>query len=70
MSNDILPERINVMRVISYDVEDIIDELTAEGYNDSISLDVIMGKVENWARDEFQVSLKELIFQDENGEEL
>ena len=67
-----LPERINVMKVISYDVQDIVRTLTE---NDDtpreVSLEEVMEQVEAWVQEDFPAErLKDLIIQDENGEEL
>jgi hypothetical protein len=72
-----LPERINVMKVISYDVQDIVERLTE---NDEtlreVSLEEVMQQVEAWVEEDFSCghghtgSIKDLIFQDQNGEDL
>lgn len=67
-----LPKRINVMRVVSYDVQDIVERLTE---NDetlrTVALEEIMEQVEAWVEEDFPADrIKDLIIQDENGEEL
>jgi hypothetical protein len=67
-----LPKRINVMKVISYDVQDIIERLTE---NDetlrTVTLEEVMTQVEAWVEEDFPADrVKDLIIQDENGEEL
>jgi predicted transcriptional regulator len=70
MSN--LPERINVMKVISYDVQDIVERLTE---NDetlrTVTLEEVMQQVEAWVEEDFPADrIKDLIIQDQDGEEL
>lgn len=67
-----LPERINVMKVITYDVQDIVERLTE---NDEtlreVKLDEVMQQVLAWIEEDFPAErIKDLIIQDENGEEL
>lgn len=68
-----LPERINVMKVITYDVQQIVNDLIEAGQEDgTVTLDDVMGYVEELAREDFSVDppMRDLIFQDENGEDL
>jgi hypothetical protein len=69
-----LPERINVMKVISYDVQNITESIIAMNTDrdfDSITLEEVMEQVEAWVQDDFPADrIKDLIIQDENGEEL
>lgn len=63
-----LPERINVIKVITYDVESI----RRDAHNAGLPLDTVddvMEFIEEWVEDDFG-SLSGLIFQDENGNEL
>ena len=63
-----LPERINVIKVITYDVESI----RRDAHNAGLPLDNVddvMEFIEEWVEDDFG-SLSGLIFQDENGNEL
>ena len=67
-----LPERINVMKVISYDVQDIVERLTE---NDetlrTVTLEEVMQQVEAWVEEDFPADrIKDLIIQDQDGEEL
>ena len=72
-----LPERINVMKVISYDVQDIVERLTE---NDEtlreVTLEEVMQQVEAWVEEDFSCghghteNIRDLIFQDQNGEDL
>jgi len=63
-----LPDRINVIKVISYDVESI----RRDSHNAGVPLDTVddvMEFIEEWVEEDFG-SLSGLIFQDENGTEL
>jgi predicted transcriptional regulator len=67
-----LPERINVMRVISYDVQDIVERLTE---NDetlrTVTLEEVMQQVESWVEEDFPADrIKDLIIQDQDGNEV
>jgi hypothetical protein len=69
-----LPERINVMRVVSYDVQNIMESIVSMNTDrdfDSITLEEVMEQVEAWVQDDFPADrIKDLIIQDENGEDL
>jgi hypothetical protein len=72
-----LPERINVMKLVTYDVQDIVQRLTE---NDEalreVTLEEVMQQVEAWVEEDFSCghghteSIRDLVFQDENGEDL
>lgn len=65
------PERINVMKVVTYQVDEIVDSL--KEMNDdpdyAPTIDEVMKYIEDWVYEDFG-SLSGLIFQDENGDEL
>jgi hypothetical protein len=69
-----LPERINAMKLVSYDVAGIIEaiidlndgEITAE----DITLDEILNLISGWADEDMSNPQNKVIFQDENGEDL
>lgn len=77
--NEEWPQRINVMKVVSYDVETIFEQIKEDnraiGEDLEIDLDDIIEKIHTYALDEMscgwghQADLRDLIFQDENGEE-
>lgn len=69
MSNE-LPERINVMRVISYEVDKIVNDLKDMEHEGEITLEDILEVINDYVIEDFGTSYKNLIFQDENGEEL
>ena len=70
-----MPARINVTKVMTYDVQEIINSLTVQGMKDP-SLDDVLGMVEEFVKDDFscgwghEADTDDLIFTDENGEEL
>jgi len=70
-----LPERINVTKVVTYDVEQITRELKEQG-NTDISLQDILDYIDGWVNEDFgcgfghENNLGDLIFQDQDGEEL
>lgn len=77
MSN--LPERINVMRVVSYDVTKLIDDLREMnvGLNlDDITTDQLLDYIQDWVAEDLAcgwghtIDPRGLIYQDENGNEL
>ena len=82
-----LPERVNVMRVISYNVADYVERIRQDraseviydrnGARDlaadrEITIEDVVDLIENDCYDDFsgEVRLLDLIFQDENGNEL
>ena len=81
-----LPVRINVMRVVTYDVAGVIEQLQAErdseivydkdgshrlSADEPFTIEEVMDRVESYVQDDFTgMRLSELIFQDENGNEL
>lgn len=66
-----LPERINVMKVISYDVQQICEDIHAahEKPFDEITIEDCLDWIEDWVGEDFGYG-NDLIYQDENGEEL
>ena len=66
MSN--LPERINVIKVITYNIDAIVNDAQKEGFVID-TVDDALEFIEEWVEEDFG-SLSGLIFQDENGNEL
>ena len=71
-ANGDMPERINVMKVISYDVQDIVERLTE---NDEtlreVGLDEVVQQILAWVEEDFPGErINDLIIQDENGGDL
>jgi hypothetical protein len=64
-----LPTYINVTRVITYNVKDMQD-LIYELENEEVGLDQIIERIEDDISEYFTGSLKDLIWTDENGDEL
>ena len=70
-----LPSRINVMKVVSYDVEKLVAEMEGQGIKD-IDIDKALEYIEAWVQEDFScgwghtATTGDLIYQDENGEEL
>ena len=70
-----MPKRINVMKVISYDVEKVMEQLNNDGVSNP-SFDDILERVREYTVDDFscgwghEADPDELTYQDENGEEL
>lgn len=68
-----LPERINAMKVVSYEVQQIVQALMDENEieADEVTLEMVMDRVEEWASEDINESRDDrIIYQDENGEEL
>lgn len=70
---EVFPERINVSKIITYDVETIRQQIVDD--NEEITFENVMERIYLYAQDDFgcgwghKNNLKDLIFQDENGEE-
>jgi len=81
-----LPERINVMKVVSYDVAGIVQQLSDErdfeiiydksgsrrlSADEPFTIEQIIDRVESYVEDDFAgMRLSELVFQDEDGNDL
>ena len=81
-----LPERVNVMRVVTYDVANIVEQLRAErnsevmydrsgarplSADEPITIDDVLERVEGYIADDFLgINPNDLIVQDEDGNEL
>lgn len=81
-----LPERINVMRVVTYDVASVIEQLQAErdsevvydrhtphrlSADEPFTIDHVLERVEGYIADDFLgINPNDLIIQDENGNDL
>ncbi len=68
-----LPERINVTKVITYDVEGICEQISEDA--GEVTLEEVIQRIHLYAKDDFscgyghEANLRDLIFTDENGEE-
>lgn len=67
MSN--LPERINVIKAITYNVQGIVKDLKEMGHEGDITVENVLDYIEDWVEEDFGNS-NDLIYQDENGEML
>jgi hypothetical protein len=81
-----LPVRINVMRVVTYDVAGVVEQLQAErdseivydkdgshrlSADEPFTIEEVMDRIESYVEDDFAgMRLSELIFQDEDGNDL
>jgi hypothetical protein len=66
-----VPERINVIRTVSYYVPDIIASLEDLGEED-LSIDRVLDYISDWVEEDLTAPLSrhDVVFQDENGTEL
>ena len=66
-----MPERINVIRSITYDVFKVVEDLK-EMDVDPIDLDTIMHYITEWVEEDMRAPLSrhDLTYLDENGQEL
>ena len=68
-----LPQRINAIKVISYDVQQIVETLMAENEVEAneVTLEMVMERIETWVEEDFSHDVADsTIYQDEDGEEL
>ena len=63
-----MPERINAIKTVTYDVPAIVESLEQMGMED-IDLEVVMEYIQEWVFEDFGGD-SGIIFQDENGDEL
>ncbi len=66
-----LPERINAIKVVTYDVVQIVESLQAMNDDDAYepTIEEVLGYIEDWVYEDFGDSYG-VVYQDENGEEL
>jgi hypothetical protein len=66
-----LPERINAIRTVTYSVPDIVTSLEEMDMED-IDLDVVIEYIQEWVWEDMSSppSRHDIVYQDENGEEL
>ena len=64
-----LPERINVIKTITYNVGQLRREVLNDLGIELNTVDDVMEYIEDWVADDFG-GLSGLVFQDENGTEL
>jgi hypothetical protein len=79
LEEEYFPERINVTKVISYNVEKIIDQIHEDnrdsGKEIKITLNDVIEMITEMAKDDFscgwghRTDVSDLIFQDEAGDE-
>ena len=69
-----LPEKINVMRVVSYDVKQVVDSICDMDTSltpDQITLTEVCDYIQSWVDEDFsRYDTSDLIWQDENGEDI
>ena len=67
-----LPTRITAMRLMSYDVRQIANDMAEASEKDisEITLDDVMNAVADYATEDLASSYIRIIYQDENGVEL
>jgi len=66
-----LPKKINVIRTVTYSVPDIVTSLEEMDMED-IDLDVVMEYIQEWVYEDMSSppSRHDIVYQDENGNEL
>ncbi len=77
MNMETMPEKINVIRSITYDVSSIVDSLKEMG-EEEIKLDSVMEYIEYWVSEDIPIpssvkainSRHDITYLDENGEDL
>lgn len=72
-NDETFPDRVNVMKVITYDVHRILEQMVEEGRDkNEITMEHVIGRIYDYARDDFACGLSQdltdLIFEDSNGE--
>jgi len=67
-----LPEKINVIRSITYDVSSIVDSLKEVMGEEDINLESVMEYIQDWVSEEMSAPLSrhDLTYLDEYGQEL
>ena len=69
-----MPKRINVIRTVSYDVAEIVDSIKELNNDPSLEVrfDEVIELVNTWAGEDLTspISRHDIVFMDENSEEL
>jgi hypothetical protein len=67
-----LPKIINVMKVVSYDVQQIAEDIMAEEEveAEAITLERVLERLDLYVQDDFDTDKDYLLYQDENGNEI
>ena len=68
-----LPERINAIKTVTYDVTQIVESLQTMNDDDTYepALEEVMAYIEDWVYEDFyNDDMSDIVFQNENGEEL
>ena len=69
-----LPERINVIRTVTYNIPNIVEDLRTmnDDPNYDPDIDEIMEFIEDWVHEDMRAPLSrhDVVYQDENGNEL
>ena len=67
-----LPERINAMKVITYDTEHYLADVAIcnDVEEDEVTTDMLVDWLDDWMLEDFGGDLSGVILQDENGNEL
>lgn len=67
-----LPERITALVAVTYDVEQIVEDLTQwkDVEPDSVTLEQVMERVKDYATEDVFDAGNEIVFQDEQGNEV
>lgn len=66
-----LPEYVNAMKVSSYSVDEIVDAMLTMEYKEKLE-DITIDDILDWIGDDVHMDIagNNVIYQDENGEEL
>jgi hypothetical protein len=66
-----LPERINVIRAITYDVAKVVEDLK-EMEVEPIDIDTVINYITEWVEEDMRAPLSrhDIVYQDENGDTL
>ena len=66
-----LPERINAIRTVTYSVPDIVSSLEEMG-EEGIDIETVIDYIQDWVEEDMRapISRHDVVYQDENGEEL
>ena len=66
-----MPKRINVIRCITYDVSKVVEDLK-EKEVEPIDIDTVINYINEWVEEDMRapISRHDIVYQDENGQEL
>jgi hypothetical protein len=65
-----LPKEINVIRSVTYNVPQLIDDLIEQGHEGQITTETLLDYITDWVAEDFCGHTTGLSYQDQDGKEI